>query len=76
MSRRYKSISIIGIFLNPLPYSYIASSDYGLLAKGNNNHYEIASILQVSRPTISRDIEYLRQQARVNIRRISIIIRK
>jgi hypothetical protein len=40
-----------------------------LLAKGNNNHYEIASILQVSRPTISRDIEYLRQQARTNIRR-------
>jgi hypothetical protein len=39
-----------------------------LLAKGNNNHYEIASILQVSRPTISRDIEYLRQQARTNIR--------
>ena len=30
-----------------------------LLAKGNNNHYEIASILQVSKPTISRDIEYL-----------------
>jgi hypothetical protein len=25
--------------------------------------------LQVSRPTISRDIEYLRQQARMNIRR-------
>jgi hypothetical protein len=40
-----------------------------LLAKGNSNHYEIASILQVSRPTISRDIEYLRSQARINIRR-------
>ena len=38
-----------------------------LLAKGNNNHYEIASILQVSRPTISRDIHYLKQLARDNI---------
>jgi transcriptional regulator with PAS, ATPase and Fis domain len=32
-----------------------------LLVKGNSNHYEIASILQVSRPTITRDIEYLRE---------------
>jgi DNA-binding NarL/FixJ family response regulator len=36
-----------------------------LLVKGNN-HYEIASVLQVSRPTITRDVEYLRQQAKEN----------
>ena len=39
-----------------------------LLVKGNN-HYEIANILQVSRPTITRDIEYLRQQAKSNIKK-------
>ncbi|MGB0027274.1 MAG: HTH domain-containing protein, partial [Nitrososphaeraceae archaeon] len=39
-----------------------------LLVKGNN-HYEIANILHVSRPTITRDIEYLRQQAKSNIRK-------
>jgi hypothetical protein len=38
-----------------------------LLVKGNN-HYEIASVLQVSRPTITRDIEYLRQQAKENMK--------
>jgi transposase len=30
-----------------------------LVVKGNN-HYEIASILKVSRPTITRDIQHLR----------------
>jgi DNA-binding transcriptional regulator LsrR (DeoR family) len=34
-----------------------------------NNHYEIASILQVSRPTVTRNIEYLRQQAGSNIKK-------
>jgi Trp operon repressor len=38
-----------------------------LLVKGNN-HYEIASVLQVSRPTITRDIEFLRQQAKENMK--------
>jgi DNA-binding transcriptional regulator LsrR (DeoR family) len=39
-----------------------------LFVKGNN-HYEIANILQVSRPTITRDIQYLREQARDNIKK-------
>lgn len=39
-----------------------------LVVKGNNN-YEIASILQVSRPTITRDIQYLREQAKDNIKK-------
>jgi transposase len=39
-----------------------------LVVKGNN-HYEIASILKVSRPTITRDIQYLREQAKGNIRK-------
>ena len=38
-----------------------------MLVKGNN-HYEIASVLQVSRPTITRDVEYLRQQAKENMK--------
>jgi hypothetical protein len=38
-----------------------------MLVKGNN-HYEIASILQVSRPTITRDVEYLKQQAKENMK--------
>jgi hypothetical protein len=33
------------------------------------SHYEIAKILQVSRPTITRDIEYLRHKAKDNIRK-------
>jgi hypothetical protein len=39
-----------------------------LLVKGYN-HYEIASTLQISRPTITRDIQYLSQQAKENIRK-------
>ena len=39
-----------------------------LLVKGYN-HYEIASTLQISRPTITRDIQYLRECAKQNIRR-------
>jgi Trp operon repressor len=39
-----------------------------LLVKGYN-HYEIASILQISRPTITRDIQYLSQCAKQNIRK-------
>jgi hypothetical protein len=33
------------------------------------NHYEIASTLQISRPTITKDIQYLRECARQNIKR-------
>ena len=39
-----------------------------LLVKGYN-HYEIASTLQISRPTITRDVQYLRECARQNIRK-------
>ena len=39
-----------------------------LLVKGYN-HYEIASTLQISRPTITKDIQYLRQCAKQNIKR-------
>jgi Trp operon repressor len=38
-----------------------------LLVKGYN-HYEIASTLQISRPTITRDIQYLSLCAKQNIR--------
>src|ERR671930_1895982 len=33
------------------------------------NQSEISRILQISQPTINRDITYLRQQAKVNIKR-------
>jgi transposase len=39
-----------------------------LLVKGYN-HYEIASTLQISRPIITNDIQYLRQCAKQNIKR-------
>ena len=39
-----------------------------LLVKGYN-HYEIASALQISRPTITRDIQYLSQQAKHSIKK-------
>src|SRR5205823_14649960 len=39
-----------------------------LLVKGYN-HYEIASTLQISRPTITRDIQYLSLCAKQNIRK-------
>jgi hypothetical protein len=39
-----------------------------LLVKGYN-HYEIASTLQISRPTITRDIQYLIECAKQNIRK-------
>jgi hypothetical protein len=39
-----------------------------LLVKGYN-HYEIASTLQISRPTITRDIQYLSECAKQNIKR-------
>ena len=39
-----------------------------LLVKGYN-HYEIASSLQISRPTITKDIRYLRLCAKQNIKR-------
>jgi DNA-binding NarL/FixJ family response regulator len=32
------------------------------------NHYEIASTLQISRPTITRDIQYLSDRAKQNIK--------
>ncbi|MFL6315653.1 MAG: hypothetical protein ACJ73C_02795 [Nitrososphaeraceae archaeon] len=40
-----------------------------LLSKGESNQSEIASILQVDRSIICRDIAYLRQQAKTNIKR-------
>jgi transposase len=39
-----------------------------LLVKGYN-HYEIASILQVSRPTITRDVRYLSECAKQNVKK-------
>ena len=39
-----------------------------LLVKGYN-HYEIAGTLQISRPTITRDIQYLSQQAKNSIKK-------
>jgi hypothetical protein len=39
-----------------------------LLVKGYN-HYEIASALQISRPTITRDIQYLSQYAKHSIKK-------
>jgi DNA-directed RNA polymerase specialized sigma24 family protein len=38
-----------------------------LLVKGYNQ-YEIASMLQISRPTITKDIQYIRQQAQENLK--------
>ena len=40
-----------------------------LLSKGESNQSEISRILQISQPTINRDITYLRQQAKHNIKR-------
>ena len=40
-----------------------------LLSKGESNQSEIARILQVDKSIISRDIAYLRQQAKTNIKR-------
>jgi DNA-binding MarR family transcriptional regulator len=40
-----------------------------LLSKGENNQSEIARILQVDKSIICRDIAYLRQQAKFNIKR-------
>jgi hypothetical protein len=39
-----------------------------LLVKGFN-HYEIASTLQISRPTITRDVQYLHDRAKQNIKK-------
>jgi predicted transcriptional regulator len=39
------------------------------LASQGYNQSEISRILQISQPTINRDITYLRQQAKTNIRR-------
>jgi DNA-binding transcriptional regulator LsrR (DeoR family) len=39
------------------------------LASQGYNQSEISSILQISQPTINRDITYLRQQAKTNIKR-------
>jgi hypothetical protein len=39
-----------------------------LLVKGYN-HYEISGTLQISRPTITRDIQYLSECAKQNIRK-------
>jgi hypothetical protein len=40
-----------------------------LLSKGENNQSEIARILQVDKSIICRDIAYLRQQSKDNIKR-------
>jgi DeoR/GlpR family transcriptional regulator of sugar metabolism len=40
-----------------------------LLSKGESNQSEIAKILQVDKSIICRDIAYLRQQAKTNIKR-------
>ena len=40
-----------------------------LLSKGENNQSEIARILQVDKSIICRDIRYLRQEAKTNIRK-------
>jgi len=40
-----------------------------LLSKGENNQSEIARILQVDKSVVCRDIAYLRQQSKSNIRR-------
>jgi DNA-binding MarR family transcriptional regulator len=40
-----------------------------LLSKGENNQSEIARILQVDRSIVCRDIAYLRNQAKTNIKR-------
>jgi hypothetical protein len=40
-----------------------------LLSKGESNQSEIARILQVDKSIICRDIAYLRQQAKTNIKR-------
>jgi hypothetical protein len=39
------------------------------LASQGYNQSEISSILQISQPTINRDITYLRQQAKTNIKK-------
>jgi DNA-binding transcriptional regulator LsrR (DeoR family) len=39
------------------------------LASQGYNQSEISSILQISQPTINRDITYLRQQAKDNIKK-------
>ena len=39
------------------------------LASQGYNQSEISRILQISQPTITRDITYLRQQAKSNIKR-------
>ena len=40
-----------------------------LLTKGESNQSEIALILQVDKSFVCRDIAYLRQQAKTNIKR-------
>jgi Trp operon repressor len=40
-----------------------------LLSKGENNQSEIARILQVDKSIICRDLAYIRQQAKTNIKR-------
>jgi DNA-binding transcriptional regulator LsrR (DeoR family) len=39
------------------------------LASQGHNQSEISRILQISQPTINRDLSYLRQQAKTNIKR-------
>src|SRR6188472_1595660 len=39
------------------------------LSSQGNNQVDIASILQVSEPTVSRDLSYLKKQAKTNIKK-------
>jgi transcriptional regulator len=48
---------------------WLRSKVMELLSKGENNQSEIARILQVDKSLICRDIAYLRQQAKTNIKR-------
>ena len=40
-----------------------------LLSKGETNQSEIARIIQVDKSVVCRDISYLRQQAKTNIKK-------
>ena len=40
-----------------------------LLSKGEGNQSEIARVLQVDKSIVCRDIAYLRQQSKVNIKK-------
>ena len=47
----------------------LVETDTVQLLRGESNQPEIARILQISQPTVNRDLQYLRQEAKENIRR-------